>query len=87
MTSGCRISRTSSSSQVCGKRGAEILAGEDGHRHRLAAALVQRPRPAGQPQALALTLNDQAVAVVLDFVFGLSGRNAGFNRGFGHAVT
>ena len=46
-----------------------------------------------QPHALAVALNDQAIAVVLDFVdplrpvrdFGAAGGNAGFERGFGHA--
>ena len=46
-----------------------------------------------QPHPLAVALNDQAIAVVLDFVdpfrpvrnFRRLGRNAGFERGFGHA--
>ena len=47
-----------------------------------------------QPHALAVALDDQAVAVVLDFVdpfrpvrdFGSAGRNAGLERGFGHGA-
>ena len=45
-----------------------------------------------QPHALAVALNDQAIAVVLDFVdplgavgnLGAAGRNAGFERIFKH---
>jgi len=45
-----------------------------------------------QPHALALALDDQAIAVVFDFVepvrpggdFGSAGRDARFERNFGH---
>ena len=48
-----------------------------------------------QAHALAVALDDQAMAVVLDLVcqsgpagtFGLSGWNAGFNRGLGMRLT